>query len=91
MDTSARSPDPPWSDISKEQWNLLWSGELTVKKHGETLWAAGHKSFDLYRSLSATEVPRLMLLGEDVVTTRPPPPPSDYPPDSSMSTHRSLV
>ena len=27
MGKSARLMDPPWLDISKEQWDLLWSGE----------------------------------------------------------------
>ena len=48
-----------------EQWDLLWSGEITLKKYGETLLTAGHKVVDLYHSLSETEVPRLMLLGEN--------------------------
>ena len=65
MGKTARFIDPPWSDISKEQWDLLWSGEITLKKYGETLWTAGHKVVDLYHTLSETEVPRLMLLGEN--------------------------
>ena len=65
MGKTARFIDPPWSDISKEQWDLLWSGEITLKKYGETLWTVDHKVVDLYRSLSETEVPRLLLLGED--------------------------
>jgi hypothetical protein len=56
---------PPWSDISVEQWDLLWSGEITLKKYGETLWTTGHKVVDLYHSLSEVEVPLLMLLGEN--------------------------
>ena len=65
MGKSASLMDPPWSDISKEQWDLLWSGEVALKKHGETLWIAGHKTVDLYHSLSPAEVPRFMLLGGD--------------------------
>jgi hypothetical protein len=65
MGKSVRLKDPPWSDISKEQWDLLWSGETSLKKHGETLWTAGHKTVDLYHSLSEVEVPRIMLLGSD--------------------------
>ena len=48
-----------------EQWDLLWSGEITLKKYGETLWTVVHKVVDLYHSLSEIEVPRLMLLGEN--------------------------
>ena len=64
MGKSARSLDPPWLDISKEQWDLLWSGESALIKYGETLWAAGYKTVDLYSSISATEVPRIMLLNQ---------------------------
>ena len=60
MGKSARSIDPPWLDISKEQ-----SGDVVLKKHGETLWLTGHKTVDLYHSLSAAEVSRIMLLGGD--------------------------
>ena len=38
---------------------------MTLKKHGETLWTAGHKTVDLYQSLSSVEVQRIMLLGSD--------------------------
>jgi hypothetical protein len=65
MGKKARFIVPPCPDISKEQWDLLWSGEITLKKYGETLWTAGHKVVDLYHSLSETEVPRLMLSGEN--------------------------
>jgi hypothetical protein len=44
--------------------DLLCSGEITLKKYGETLWTTGHKVVDLYHSLSETEVPRLMISGE---------------------------
>jgi hypothetical protein len=60
MGKSARFQGPPWTDISKEQWDLLWSGETDLKKHGETLWTTGHKTVDLYQSLSAVEVPRII-------------------------------
>ena len=65
MGKKARFSVPPWPDISTEQWDLLWSGEITLKKYGETLWTAGHRIVDLYHSLSETEVPRLILLGEN--------------------------
>ncbi len=47
------------------QWDLLWSGEITLKKYGQTLWTSDHKVVDIYHSLSEIEVPRLMLLGEN--------------------------
>ena len=65
MGKKARFIVPPWPDISTEQWDLLWSGEITLKKYGETLWTSDHKVVDLYHSLSETEVLRLMLLGEN--------------------------
>jgi hypothetical protein len=64
MGKTVRFIVPPCPDISKERWDLLWSGEITLKKYGETLWIAGHKVVDLYHNLSETEVPRLMLSGE---------------------------
>jgi hypothetical protein len=69
MGKKARFSVPPWPDISTEQWDLLWSVEITLKKHGETLWTAGHKVVDLYHSLSETVVPRLMILGENCEQT----------------------
>jgi hypothetical protein len=27
METSVRFNDPPWSDISVDEWELLWTGE----------------------------------------------------------------
>ncbi len=65
MGKTARFIVPPWSDISVDQWDLLWSGEITLKKYGETLWTAGHKVVDLYHSPSEIEVPCLMVLGEN--------------------------
>ena len=41
------------------------SGEAALKKHGETLWVAGHKTVDLYHRLSVVEVSRIMILGGD--------------------------
>ena len=69
MGKSARCIDPPCLDISKGQWDLLWSGEEDLKKHEETLWVAGHKTVDLYHSLSAVEVSHIMLLGRDIKQT----------------------
>jgi hypothetical protein len=63
--TLTRVREFPTPDISKEQWDLLWSGEATLKKHGETLWTAGHKTVDFYQNLSVVEVQRIMLLGSD--------------------------
>ena len=37
MGKSARLKDPPWSDISKKQWDHLWSGEAALKKYGESV------------------------------------------------------
>ena len=39
MDTSVRHQDSHqiWMDISKEQWELLWSGETTLHRYGVAL------------------------------------------------------
>ncbi len=38
---------------------------MALKKHGETLWMTGHKTVDLYQSLSTVVVSHIMLLGSD--------------------------
>jgi hypothetical protein len=62
MGTSVRYQDPQqiWTDISKEQWELLWSGgETAFRKYGESLWTEGHKTVNLF---PATLVPHIMCI-----------------------------
>ena len=49
MGKSAWKGDPPWSDLPKQQWELLWQGEAMWKKHGARIWDAGHKTVTLFR------------------------------------------
>jgi hypothetical protein len=62
MGTSARYQDPQqiWKDISKEQWELLWSGETVLRKYGVTLWTVGHKTVNLFPDETATSVSHIM-------------------------------
>ena len=45
---SARREDPPWEDLPKHQWELLWKGEEALRKYGPILWEAGHKTIALF-------------------------------------------
>ena len=59
LGTSARHQDPHqiWKDISKEQWELLWSGETALRKYGAALWKAGHKTVNFFPGGTATAIP----------------------------------
>ena len=62
MGTSARHHDTHriWKDISKEQWELLWSGETALRRYGAALWAAGHKTVNLLPDMTAAQTPHIM-------------------------------
>ncbi len=63
---SATHQDPHqiWKDISKEQWELLLllSGETALRKYNTALWAAGHRTVNLFPDDTATSVPHIMFL-----------------------------
>jgi hypothetical protein len=61
LGTSDQYQDPHqiWKDISKEQWELLWSGETALRKYGAVLWTAGHKTVNLFPDETATSVPHI--------------------------------
>ena len=65
MGTSARHQGTHqiWIDISKEQWELLWSGETALPRYGVALWAAGHKTVNLLPDKTATSTPHIMCIG----------------------------
>jgi hypothetical protein len=48
MGKSTRGGDPPWSDLPKQQWELLWQGETMWKKYGALMWESGHKTVVLF-------------------------------------------
>ncbi len=48
MGKSARRKDPPWWDVSRDHWDLLWTGEEELRKYGTILWETGHKSITLF-------------------------------------------
>ena len=48
MGKSVRRKDPPWRDVSRHHWDLLWTGEEAIRKYGDILWETGHKSITLF-------------------------------------------
>jgi hypothetical protein len=69
MVTSVRHQDPHqiWTDISKGQWELLWSGETDLHKYGSVLWTTGHKTVNLFPDETAISTPHIMCItGPDV-------------------------
>jgi D-lyxose ketol-isomerase len=42
MDKTTRvvTSNPPFPDISKDQWELLWTGDEDFQKHGVSLFAS---------------------------------------------------
>jgi hypothetical protein len=72
MGTSARQQDTHriWKDISKEQWEFLWSGETALRKYGDALWAAGHKTVNLLPDMTAVQTPHIMCMTGAVALLR---------------------
>jgi ribonuclease HI len=69
MGRSAQNAAPPWSDLPRRQWELLWQGETLWKQHGERLWDAGHKTVVLFRGASKTPLhPILRMAGDGLQT-----------------------
>ena len=64
MGTSARHQGTHriWRDISKEQWELLWSGETALRRYGAALWTAGHKTVNLLPDETAIQTPHIMCI-----------------------------
>ena len=62
--SSARHQDTHriWRDISKEQWELLWSGETALRRYGAALWAAGHKTVNLLPDVTVAQTPHIMCI-----------------------------
>ena len=48
MGKSFRRKEPPWWEVSRYHWDLLWTGEETLRKYGTILWEAGHESITLF-------------------------------------------
>ena len=69
MGKSAWKVDPPWSDLPKQQWELLWQGEAMWKKHDTRIWDTGHKTVTLFRGTSRTPLHTILWMTEDGVQT----------------------
>ncbi len=69
MGRSAQNTGPPWSDLQRHQWHLLWQGEKLWKQYGERIWDAGHRTVDLFRGASKTPLhPTLRMAGDGIQT-----------------------
>jgi hypothetical protein len=64
MGTSARHQDTHqiWRDFSKEQWELLWSGETALRRYDADLWASGHKTVSLLPDETTIQTPHIMCI-----------------------------
>ena len=64
MGTSARHQDKYriWKDTSKEQLELLWSGETALRRYGDALWSVGHRTVNLLPDMSAVQTPHIMCI-----------------------------
>ncbi len=62
MGTSARHQGTHriWRDISKEQRELLWSGETDLRRYGTDLWTDGHKTVYLLPDETTIQTPHIM-------------------------------
>ena len=67
MGRSAQNAAPPWSDLPRRQWELLWQGETLWKQHGERLWDAGHKTVVLFRGASKTPLHPTLRMADRVL------------------------
>jgi hypothetical protein len=45
-----------WRDITKDQWESLWSGETALRRYDAALWVAGHKTVNLLPDETAVPV-----------------------------------
>jgi hypothetical protein len=69
MGRSTQKAGPPWSDLSRHQWELLWQGETIWEKYGERIWDAGHKTVTLFRGASKIPLhPTLRMAGDGIQT-----------------------
>ena len=70
MGRSARREDPPWEDLPKHQWELLWKGEEVLRKFGPILWEAGHRTITLFPAVPKEALHRVMRQAGDGSQTR---------------------
>ena len=60
MGKSSRRKEPPCQDLSRNQWDLLWKGEESLRKYGTTLWESGHKTVALFSGSSKIPVHNIL-------------------------------
>jgi hypothetical protein len=69
MGKSAQKAGPPWPDLPRRQWELLWQGEIVWKKYGAHIWDAGHKTVTLFRGASKTPLHTTLRMAGDGIQT----------------------
>ena len=69
MGKSAQKEGPPWPDLPRRQWELLWQGEIVWKKYGERIWDAGHKTVTLLRGAPKTPLHTTLRMAGDGIQT----------------------
>ena len=70
MGKSAERKEPPWQDLSRNQWDLLWTGEEALRKYDTTLWESGHKTVALFSGASRMPVHNILRQSGDGTQTR---------------------
>ena len=70
MGRSVRREDPPWEDLPKHQWELLWKGEEVLRKFGPILWEAGHRTITLFPGVPKEPLHRVLWQAGDGSQTR---------------------
>ncbi len=69
MGKSVWKDDPPWSDLPKQQWVLLWLGETMWEKYVALMWEAGHKMVTLFQGASTIPLHTILCVtGEGIQT-----------------------
>jgi hypothetical protein len=69
MGKSAQNACPPWPDLPRRQWELLWQGEIVWKKYGARIWDVGHKTVTLFRGSSKTPLHTTLWMAGDGIQT----------------------
>jgi hypothetical protein len=69
MGKTTQNAGPPWPDLSRRQWELLWQGEMVWKKHATRIWEVGHKTVTLFQGALKTPLPTTLCMAGDGTQT----------------------